>query len=1132
MRVSDANNFHIVQNDVLTQLYKQVQISNQVLTNKTVNYPSDAPAWAVNILQDHRILAEVQQYQSNLTSANDWMTASESSMQGILGVLQRAQVLAEQMSTGTIQSQEYQTSAAEVQGIIEQIATMLNSELEGAHIFSGTLTQYAPSMLNIQMTGNGPGSATIAGIVLEGGTYRLQFSRDDAGEDSTFIISTGNTLGSNLGTPLDFDTWTISQEAEGDPDVGQIIYSAAGVSSIKDAVSNRVGETLSWTGDSDAGLQTYRTTGTVTVTGAGSVTIDGTSFSVTDAADLVQQVNANAGGDYFAWQDGSQSVKIISRDTAASPFALTSASGGVSLDQITTMEQLVDDINRGTHAQGVIQLTGVPAGSDTVTLDGNEWTWDTITAGQTVSTPEDYAKALANFISDNTDDYSATYTASGGTATVQVMARTVGSAGNVTLSENGTNTVTSGSLYGGMDATELNPLSSGVQAQDMAQLISDNGPGHAILASDYTYGTTHYIQFSRDAFGSDSIISSLGGDLGINLGYDFTSSNWVTTTLAGSSSGQVVVSRQGVSSASAAVSDRVGETLSWTGDSDAGSQTYRTTGTVTVTGAGSVTIDGTLYAVTDAADLVDQINASGSPDYFALLDGSQDVKIVSTGSAASPFAISLPVGAVSIDQETTMQQLLDDVNSGVQAVGNFHFSAVPGASDTISVGDQTWSMAEIFGGAANIPGSVDQVASGVAGWINQHSTEIEATTTSSGTGATVMLQGRATGGYANSITLSDTGAGISNTGALFGGVDGTDSAITGKLYSNGESDLRLSTTIHATVTDVSGDDITLQLKWYGDYGELHESEVRIQGDGDTNAVEVPGMGGLTLYKDGANFTEGAYFTMQVGHDQSNQEEVSINYSSQSQMAYNWSVSDLVGDMRNTSLMGQSAVAKPGNTGAGVINFAGSYTGQLPRDLDISVTEGGSVPGNPADSVTLRVSWTDDQGASHEENVTLSGLGLDNSVEIPGAEGIEIYLSKGATDTDHATFSSGDSYFGNIEKNSVSVMDSLVEWQYQLLYGDQLEAQHSSQETLEMLNDAVSNLLDSISEAGARQIRTETRELVLEEQDLFASGDLENLQEVNLTDAFLELKAMQTSYNASLKVVATMTDMSLVNILGS
>jgi flagellin-like hook-associated protein FlgL len=717
MRVTQANNFRIVQNDLLTQLWDQVQINNQVTTGNRVNAPSDAPEWAVSILQDHRILAEVQQYQANLNSANDWMSASESAMQGILESLQRAQVLAEQMSTGTFQPLEYQTTASEVQGLIEQIVTMANTSLEGAYIFGGSLTQFAPIMNNIQTTGNGPGTATQAGTYLTGGTYRLQFSRDDAGASSTFTMATGNTLGSNLAVPLDFDTWTISQDAQGDPPLGQVIYSAGGVTSLKDAVSNRVGETLSWTGDSEAGQQTYRTEGTVTVVGAGSVTIDGNVFNITSASDLVQQVNASAGGDFFAWQDGSQSVKIVSRDTVNSPFALTAPSGGVSLDQITTMEDLVDDINRGVHAKGVIQLTGVPLATDTVILDGNEWTWSTITAGQTVATAEDYAKALANYISANTDEYGASYVADGATATVQVMARTAGKAGNVTLSESGANTVASGSLFGGMDPTELNPLKSGVQAQDVATLVSGTGPGHALIAEDYTPGgvTTHHIRFTRDTFGASSTISGLGGTLGTNLGLDFT--NWTTTTAASSSTAQVAVSTQGVAAANSNVSDRVGETLTWQGDSDAGAQTYRTEGIIQVAAAGGATLDvaGNTYAADDAATLVEDINNDASADYFAWIEeGTTTVHIVSTGAGAA-FAVDNNVGGNvtfvgggAANTVTNLDDLLVDINAGIKAQGNFHFSAVPGAADTISVGDQTWSMAEIFGGAANIPGRVDR----------------------------------------------------------------------------------------------------------------------------------------------------------------------------------------------------------------------------------------------------------------------------------------------------------------------------------------------------------------------------------------------------------------------------------------
>ncbi len=321
MRVSQNDQYSQITIDLLRQQWTQSEINRDIITGKIVNAPSDAPSSAVNILQDIRMISEVTQYRSNLSSANDWMAASESSLESLLDRFQRGQVLAEQMSTGTIQSLEYQTSASEVQGIIEQIATLANSMVNGSYIFGGTRTSLPPIVSNIQETGYGPGSATSVATILEGGTYRLQFSRDDGGADCTFTFATGNTLGQGLATPLDFDTWTVSQEAQEEPAQGEISYSAAGVTSLNQAVSNRVGETLSWTGDAEAGQQTYNTEGEITVVGAGSITINGDVFTVSSASDLVQDINAASDGDYFAWLEGGQSVKVISRGTGASPFS-------------------------------------------------------------------------------------------------------------------------------------------------------------------------------------------------------------------------------------------------------------------------------------------------------------------------------------------------------------------------------------------------------------------------------------------------------------------------------------------------------------------------------------------------------------------------------------------------------------------------------------------------------------------------------------------------------------------------------------------------------------------------------------------------------------------------------------------
>ena len=1090
-------------------------------------------------MQDVRLISEITQYQANLADANDWMTASESSLQSLLDSLQRSQVTAEQMATGTIQPLEYQTTASEVQGIIEQIVTLANTRINGSYIFGGTRTSLPPVVNNIEATGYGPGSATSADTTLISGLYHLQLSRDDAGESSTFSMTSANTLGQGLGTPLDFNSWTVSQSAQDSPDQGEISYSAAGVASLNDAVSNRVGETLSWTGDSEAGQQTYTTEGIITVVGPGGISIDGTVYNVSDASDLVQDINANAGGDYFAWLEGSQTVKVISRNTGASPFSISGASGGVSGDVITTMRELAEDINLGRQAKGVVNLTGVPLGSDTITLGGNHWTWDQITAGQTLSTVDEYADALASFISEQTDEYSATASSSGGRATVQVSARVAGAAGNVLLTESGANTVASGSLYGGFDPTELNPLSSGVQVEHIATLVSDHGEGHAVVAREGYFVTsgTYHLQLTRDTVGLDATVDSISGDLGASLGYDFTS--YATIAYADANTAQVLSSTQGLAASNSEISTEVGETLTFEGGSAAGTQTYRTEGVVQVTATGpgaTLDVGGVSYDASSAEALVEDINQAATGEYFAWLEqGTTTVHIVSTGGSGSPFAVDNPAGGAAVNfvnstgsyTAATLDGVIADLNSGVTASGNFHLSGAPDAGGTVSVGDQTWTWAEIFGGAANVPATAEEAASGLAGWINQHSSDVEASVTSSGGGATVQISARSVGSYGNGISLSSTGSNISDTGALFGGLDGTDSEAKGRLYGSGEADLRYSTVIQATVTEVDGDAATLHLSWYGDYGELHENEILIKASGEENGVEVPGMGGLKIYKDADTFTEGAVFSISVGHNQGNDEEVAVNFSADSHMAHNWTIDDILGGHKNSSLLGQTALAKSGNTSGGVVNFAGSYTGEADRELNIDVIDAGNVP---ADAVTLRVSWVDEEGLFHEEDITLSGLGQENSVTLPDSDGIEIYLTKGASDVDYASFTAGDGFYKKIEKDPVSVLDSMVDWEYQLLYGSQVEAQHTSQQMLESLDVNVTKLLDQIAEIGSRQNRVEVRSTILEDKEVFATNELGELQEVDLTEAFLDLQALQVSFSASLKVMATMSEMSLVNIM--
>ena len=803
-------------------------------------------------------------------------------------------------------------------------------------------------------------------------------------------------------------------------------------------------------------------------------------------------------------------------------------------------------------------------------------------------------------------------------------------------------------LFGG-SRSEDTPITRLLMAQDPAEIWRDSAGGHDTMASYFPpldQAGLHYLQFSRSSTGLSALLNSLGGDLGQSMGLDF--STWSTLQYAADSParGQMVYFDQApVTGANSTISTMAGEELSWLADSGAGDQTFRTEAVLNISGKVSVGVFGSTYEANSASELVNLINQSGDPNYFAWLEGGSTCHVVATGMATVPISdATSPAGNLTIDTSITMDDLVSAINQGQQAHGMLQFDGDGGVfapdldNDYITLGDDTWTWREITSGAtfANAAGYAQELAD----FIMAHSDSYTATTVASGNDMVVQISARAVGAGSN-VSLVSSYSTITDSNNLWGGLDGNDTSTQGTIYGAGEvleSNQVLGAAIRATVLAV--DDATgavdLRLRWYDDDAQLHTEDVTLAGEGNNSAVEVPGLGGLTIYRDGLDFHEGAVLELSLGHYQGNDEQLGVNFSYGSQhLIHNWSGEEVLGGIRATSLWGVEASSQVSGYSGGGVHLAGVYSGLSDRELTFDIVDGGKLP---SDSVTVRVSWTDDEGLPQQVEVALQGAGENNAVvlpvlggapsvnltgdtatqtssgasgtvhlsgeyhgltprqlgfevtdvdplsgavemtvnwlddqglshqeavvfdqeggvvELPGGDGIQLSLEDlgdftvGDTFTysrqmypdqagdgvffylDNGAFTAGDSFYHQIDQSGLHVLDTLNSWLEGLESGDLETAQRSSQLALEQLAEAIAKILDMEGEAGALMDRIEVRAEVMTNYEEYATTTLGELQEVDLTEAFLYLKTQYTAYSASLQVISTMAGLSLVNIL--
>lgn len=697
------------------------------------------------------------------------------------------------------------------------------------------------------------------------------------------------------------------------------------------------------------------------------------------------------------------------------------------------------------------------------------------------------------------------------------------------------NTQVEGRYIFGGSVSESPPVNETLLPEGLIALTSDAPQGHDLTASAYFNGVDYQLRLARAATGAtatltvpaDAPTNNLGAGLGLNL------DAWTQDQAAGTTTGDIYSSTQTFAGTASLVSNRMGEVLNFTGDADAGTQTYRTRATVTFSGAAGagltqVSVGADTYTVVgasaaaSAADLVEQVNADPARAYFAWTDGSGEVSLMSKSAATFALAETSDTGGVmAVDGDTTLAEIAADLNAGLAAAGTVHLddAALPAGADTITLGADTWTWSEIIAGVAPAPGTAAEYANALANWLGGRRDDVSAGVSTSGTGATVQITSRALGSEGN-LTLTSSNALVGVSGGLMGGLDGSQTDTDGSLYASGTSSLRLATTVRCQVLDNSGGTVDLRLRWYDDSGAAQSYDLSLPATGDTNAVAVPGLGGISIYRDGGDFQTGATFELKLGHYTGNTEDLNVMFSVDTQMRYNWNARQILGDSARVDLWDENASTSPTNTGSGGVHMNGAYSGLFSRQYNFEVLDGGQVPGN---DVTLRVRWADNDGVAQVGQVTLSGAGRDNAVTLPDGEGASIYL-------DNGTYSAGDSFAYQVEKDPLSVMDTLREWSYQLNNGTAEEGQTASQRTLEGLDKAVSVLLDYVADAGARQTRIEVRQGVMDSQELAAVETLEDLRDVDVTEAFLTLRMVATAYNSALKVTSTVTQLSLLDEL--
>ncbi|MFT4414409.1 flagellar hook-associated protein FlgL [Fredinandcohnia humi] len=144
MRVTQSMLTNNMMRNLSTSYERLGKYQDQLNTQKKITKPSDDPVVAIKGMRYRTDLAEIEQYQDNLTEAYTWMESSDDALDKVSQALLRIKELTVQASTGSNGAEEKKSIAIEVEQLKRHIATVVNTKVGNKYIFHGTNTTEPP----------------------------------------------------------------------------------------------------------------------------------------------------------------------------------------------------------------------------------------------------------------------------------------------------------------------------------------------------------------------------------------------------------------------------------------------------------------------------------------------------------------------------------------------------------------------------------------------------------------------------------------------------------------------------------------------------------------------------------------------------------------------------------------------------------------------------------------------------------------------------------------------------------------------------------------------------------------------------------------------------------------------------
>lgn len=125
-------------------LLQMQRYQEYLTTNRKINRPSDDPVGFNYAMRYRSELRANAQYQKNRDHALSWLETTESLMNSVNDIMQRAKELAIQGANSTNPDTALESIAAEIDELHDQLVSIANEKHQGKYVFNGEKTNVQP----------------------------------------------------------------------------------------------------------------------------------------------------------------------------------------------------------------------------------------------------------------------------------------------------------------------------------------------------------------------------------------------------------------------------------------------------------------------------------------------------------------------------------------------------------------------------------------------------------------------------------------------------------------------------------------------------------------------------------------------------------------------------------------------------------------------------------------------------------------------------------------------------------------------------------------------------------------------------------------------------------------------------